>query len=82
MPEFYYAYILESETIPGSFYVGYTENLTQRLAKHNRREVPHTAKFVPWHIKSAVAFRSQEKAMAFERYLKTGSGRAFAKKRL
>jgi putative endonuclease len=44
--------------------------------------VPHTAKFRPWRIKTAIAFIEQERAIEFERYLKTASGRAFAKKRL
>jgi hypothetical protein len=42
--------------------------------------VPHTSKFRPWQIETAVAFRSKDKAVAFEQYLKSHSGRAFAKK--
>ena len=53
-----------------------------RLAKHNAGEVPHTSKFRPWRIKTYVAFTDAKQAIAFERYLKSGSGRAFAKKRL
>jgi len=67
---------------PGVTYVGLTDDLTSRLAKHNAGEVPHTAKRRPWQIKSAVAFRHREKAAAFEKYLKSPSGRAFSKKRL
>lgn len=58
-----------------------TENLAERLKAHNARKVPHTSKFAPWRIETAVAFRDKTKAVAFERYLKTQSGRAFAKKR-
>jgi putative endonuclease len=80
--KFFYVYILQSETDAGRFYVGYTEDLQARLHKHNAGEVPHTAKFRPWRIKTAIAFAEQERAVDFERYLKSSSGRAFAKKRL
>ena len=80
--KFYYVYILESEAGGEHFYVGLTEDLKERLPKHNAGHVPHTAKYRPWKIKTAVAFADREKALDFERYLKTGSGRAFARKRL
>ena len=80
--KFYYVYLLESEKGEEHFYTGFTEDLKERLVKHNQGGVPHTAKFRPWHIKTAVAFTDREKALEFERYLKTGSGRAFARKRL
>jgi predicted GIY-YIG superfamily endonuclease len=79
---FSYVYILQSIPTPESFYVGLTENLKQRLAKHNSGDVPHTAKFKPWRIKTAIAFTDRSRAANFERYLKSASGRAFAKKRL
>jgi predicted GIY-YIG superfamily endonuclease len=79
---FHYVYILRSKAHPGTFYTGLTEDLEARLAKHNAGEVPHTAKFRPWSIKTAVAFTDAAQATAIERYLKTASGRAFAKKRL
>lgn len=82
MNEFAYVYILESLAFPGSYYVGLTDDLTSRLSKHNGGGVPHTAKLKPWRIKTAVAFRDRAKAAAFERYLKSPSGRAFSKKRL
>jgi putative endonuclease len=76
-----YVYILETEDSE-HFYVGLTDNLRGRLAKHNSGEVPHTSKYRPLRIKTYVAFSSTERATAFERYLKSGSGRAFARKRL
>ena len=82
MKGFHYVYILESEKLPGRFYTGLTEDLADRLRRHNSGDVPHTAKFAPWRVKTAVAFRERERASEFERYLKTSSGRAFAKKRL
>ncbi len=79
---FSYVYILLSETDSARFYVGLTKDLKDRLRRHNAGEVSHTAKFKPWRIKTAVAFDDREKAAAFEHYLKSASGRAFAKKRL
>ncbi len=82
MNEFAYVYILESLAPGVGFYVGLTDDLSARLAKHNAGGVPHTAKGRPWRIKTAVAFRERNKAAAFEKYLKSSSGRAFSKKRL
>ena len=82
MKEFAYVYILESLAPAGGFYVGLTDHLSARLAKHNAGEVLHTAKSRPWQIKTAMAFRSRDRAAAFEKYLKSPSGRAFSKKRL
>ena len=79
---FFYVYILRSEAAPETFYVGFTENLRTRLKTHNSGQVPHTAKHRPWRIKTAVAFTDRQRAVEFERYLKSSSGRAFAKKRL
>ena len=76
-----YAYILESLD-SAHFYVGITDDLGARLAKHNAGEVPHTSKYGPWRIKTYVAFSNVAQAVAFEKYLKSPSGRAFAKKRL
>ncbi len=81
-PRFFYVYILQSVELPGRFYVGFTENLQERLTDHNLGASPHTAKFRPWRIKTAVAFTDREQAPDFERHLKTGAGRAFARKRL
>jgi putative endonuclease len=80
--KFAYVYILQSQFKPEHFYVGLTENLRSRLKKHNAGEVVATAQHRPWRIKTAVAFSNAEQAVKFERYLKTASGRAFAKKRL
>lgn len=77
-----YVYILESLAIAGRHYVGLTSDLRARLKKHNAREVTHTSKYAPWRIKTYVAFSEDAAANAFEKYLKSASGRAFAKKRL
>ncbi|MCG3179679.1 MAG: hypothetical protein BIFFINMI_02020 [Phycisphaerae bacterium] len=77
---FLYVHMLPSLAEPERYYVGLTEDLQARLQRHNAGDVPHTSKFRPWRIETAVAFRSKTKAVAFERYLKTHSGRAFASK--
>jgi len=77
--EFHYVYILKSEN-GRHRYVGVTEHLKERLQKHNGGGVPHTARHRPWRIANAFAFRSREKAIAFEAYLKSGSGREFARR--
>lgn len=79
---FFYVYILCSESAQSHFYTGFTENLELRLKHHNSGGDQHTAKHRPWRIKTAIAFTDREQALAFERYLKSPSGRAFAKKRL
>ena len=80
MQNFYYVYILIDITTETHHYVGSTQDLQARLAKHNAGEVPHTSKFKPWEIEAYFAFETKEKAVAFEAYLKTGSGHAFAKR--
>jgi putative endonuclease len=80
--QFFYVYILQNESNPQRFYIGLTDDLRARLKKHNAGEVPHTSKFRPWKIKTAIAFTERERAAQFEIYFKTSSGRAFAKKRL
>jgi predicted GIY-YIG superfamily endonuclease len=64
------------------FYIGATRDLRARLQKHNAGEVSHTSKYSPWAIKTYIAFTDEERAFAFEKYLKSASGRAFAKRHL
>ncbi len=75
-----YVYILTNQANPPRHYTGLTHDLRARLQYHNAGECKHTAKFRPWHLETAISFRSRDKAAAFEKYLKTGSGRAFAKR--
>jgi predicted GIY-YIG superfamily endonuclease len=77
-----YVYLLESIDRPEETYVGLTDDLRARIGAHNSGRSIHTAKFKPWRIVTHVAFSDEAKAIAFERYLKTASGRAFANKRL
>ena len=80
--KYYYVYILQSENDSEKFYTGFTDDIESRLRAHNQGKCVHTSKFVPWRVKTAIAFTNNEKALAFEKYLKSASGRAFAKKRL
>lgn len=77
-----YVYLLKSESFVGQRYVGLTSDLKHRLAEHNAGKSSHTSKYAPWKLETYVAFSDENKAEAFERYLKSGSGHAFAKKRL
>ena len=77
-----YVYILRSLGYLDRYYVGVTADLRSRLETHNAGEVAHTSKYAPWAIKTYVAFSDEKQAIAFEKYLKSPSGRAFAKKRL
>jgi predicted GIY-YIG superfamily endonuclease len=88
--KFSYVYVLVSEfdpTRPGGaprsrvrHYVGLTDDLKDRLRRHNAGEVRHTAKYRPRQLQVAVAFSDRKKAAEFEIYLKSHSGRAFAKR--
>ncbi len=77
----YYVYLLRSINHQDQTYIGYTTNLKDRLKKHNDGGNIATQLNRPWKIEVYIAFAKQEKAIAFERYLKFQSGRAFAKKR-
>ena len=79
-PEDHYVYILVSEADPSRHYTGCTIDLVGRLKKHNSAGIPHTSKYRPWHVETAIRFRSRDKARAFEAYLKSGSGREFARR--
>ena len=77
----YCVYFLRSLKNPPKIYVGYTNNLKQRLEKHNSGGSIYTKNDRPWKLITYVAFDSEEKALDFEKYIKVGSGYAFAKKR-
>ena len=74
MTKFYYVYLLVDVATESHCYTGVTEDLP---ALPN---TPHTSKFKPWKVEAYFAFETKEKAAAFEAYLKTGSGHAFAKR--
>ena len=82
MSEFHYVYVIASLTKPDQYYIGFTENLQDRLEHHNAGAVPSTSPYRPWSYRTCIAFRDRRRALEFERYLKTHSGRAFLAKRL
>jgi putative endonuclease len=75
-------YVLKNETDPVRYYTGLTSNLAARLAAHNAGRCPHTASGKPWTVDVTVEFSDERRAVAFERYLKSGSGVAFAKRHI
>jgi len=77
----YYCYILQSSHLH-RFYFGYTLDLKQRINRHNAGQVTATKPGRPWKLVWYGAFDSLAEAKNFEKYLKTGSGKAFAYKRL
>jgi putative endonuclease len=80
--QMWYVYIIRSINNPEQEYTGATADLKRRLSDHNAGKSAHTAKFKPWQLVWYCAFPDKYKALAFEKYLKSHSGRAFAKKHL
>jgi putative endonuclease len=74
--------MLRSIPNPDQTYVGFTNDLETRLKAHNRGQSPPTAKCKPWNLITYHAFKDRTKALSFEKYLKSHSGKAFAKMRL
>lgn len=73
-----FVYILRSRDCPDRFYVGSTGDMKHRLSEHNGRKGRHTSKYAPWLCLVSMEFADDSRADAFEKYLKTGSGRAFS----
>lgn len=78
----HFVYLLKSTISPTRKYVGITDDLQRRFLEHNDGRSIHTNKFKPWKLMTYIAFDNLSKAQAFEHYLKSHSGRAFAKKHL
>ena len=78
----WYVYIIRSINFPDQEYMGASADLKQRIMDHNAGKSTHTAKFAPWELVWYFAFPDKFKALEFEKYLKSHSGKAFAKKRL
>jgi len=76
----WYVYIVRSVSSPDQEYIGATADLKGRMADHNAGKSTHTAKSMPWKLVWYSAFPDKYKALEFEKYLKSHSGRAFAKK--
>jgi len=78
----WYVYILRSIASPEQEYTGATADLKKRFADHNAGKSKHTSKYRPWELTCYIALPDKYKALEFEKYLKSHSGRAFARKRL
>jgi len=74
----YYVYILECSD--SRTYIGCTDDLKDRIDRHNKGQVPATKSRLPIKLISYFAFSNTYIAFNFEKYLKSGSGRAFLKK--
>ena len=77
-----FVYVLKSSSEPPKYYTGLTSNVAARLRFHNAGLCRHTVSNRPWQIDLIVQFNDERRAVAFERYLKSGSGVAFAKRHL
>ncbi len=75
-------YILESLSEPGKHYTGFSEDVESRLAQHNSGQVAATKEHRPWKLRASIWIEDRKQVEALERYLKSGSGRAFARKHL
>ena len=75
-------YVLKNADNPPHFYTGLTADLRKRLEAHNAGRCPHTAKHRPWRVDVVIKFSDERRAVALEKYLKSGSGSAFAKRHL
>lgn len=75
-----FVYILMSTVHANRYYTGSTSDVAARLAAHNAGLSKHTASGKPWKIVTTIEFSDSDRAEAFEKYLKSGSGRAFARR--
>ena len=76
----FYVYILKCKD--SKTYIGCTEDLKDRFKRHESGWVPATKNRLPVTLVTYIVFQDKYKAFNFEKYLKSGSGRAFLKKRL
>jgi putative endonuclease len=77
-----FVYVLRNTEIPPRYYTGLTSDVATRHGEHNAGSCTHTAKHRPWSIDVVIEFADERRAVAFERYLKSGSGVAFAHRHL
>ena len=75
-----FVYLIRSTRFPDRYYAGLTNDVAGRLETHNSGGSQHTAALRPWELVVSLEFTLESSAVAFERYLKSGSGRAFAKR--
>ena len=78
----HYTYILRSKKDKTKTYIGHTNNINKKLAQHNNNESAYTSKYSPWELEVYVVLKDKKMAVKLEKYLKTGSGKAFINKQL
>jgi putative endonuclease len=78
----HYVYLLRSLANAKKTYIGLTEDIQERLIVHNQGKVLYTSRYCPWELITFVAVRTKDRALELERYFKSGSGHAFARKHL
>jgi putative endonuclease len=77
-----FVYVLKNAETPGRYHTGVSSHVARRHAEHNAGNCTHTAKYRPWSVDVVIEFADERRAVAFERYLKSGSGVAFANRHL
>ena len=75
-----FVYLIQSERYAEKYYTGITDDIKKRISDHNTGKSLHTSKYKPWTLITYIAFTDEHKALEFEKYLKSGSGRAFSAK--
>jgi putative endonuclease len=76
----FYVYYLRSRSHPDKTYIGYTSHLKERIEEHNSGKSVYTKDFIPWEIIGFLGFNQKEKALKFEKHLKSNAGRVFLKR--
>jgi putative endonuclease len=75
-----FVYVLKNSDARPRYYAGLTSDVSGRVDDHNAGRCAHTTRFRPWRIHVVIEFPDEQRAIRFERYLKSGSGRAFARR--
>ena len=73
-------YVLKNAEPKPRFYVGLTSDIRGRLEDHNAGRGPHAARHRPWQLHVVIVFPDEARAIRFQHYLKSGSGREFARR--
>jgi predicted GIY-YIG superfamily endonuclease len=77
-----FVYVLRNHEVPPRYYTGITSDVARRCVEHNAGDCIHTSKYRVWLVDVVIEFPDEKRAVAFERYLKAGSGVAFAQRHL
>jgi predicted GIY-YIG superfamily endonuclease len=75
-------YVLKNRENPPRYYTGLSSDPSRRLGEHNSDGAHRTCQYRPWSLDVVIEFADERRAVAFERYLKSGSGVAFAQRHL